>query len=187
MLNLKNNIELIISTQCIFISSMIPMYISIPSNENILTVVDLPVNWQIPTILILTFIFSDKILIKSHTIYLTIGLFILPIFKDGGSLGYLLTPNFGFLLGIYPMIIYINKLKYEVTITIFKFILYGVISLLILHLIGIIYLITQLLFFSKIDLILYLIGKYSFANLPFQMLMLFPCSLLLICFKKIKI
>jgi len=166
---------------------MIPMYISIPSSENIFTIVDLPVNWQIPIILILTMIFSDEILIKSHTIYLTLGLFFLPIFKDGGSLGYLLTPNFGFLLGIYPMIIYISKLKSEGTITIFKFILCGIKSLLILHLIGIIYLSIQLLFFSKIELILYSVGKYSFANLPFQFLMLFPCSLLLICFKKVKI
>ena len=187
MLNLKKNIEVIISTQCIFISSMIPLYISIPSNGNPFTVVDLPVNWQIPIILILTIIFSDEILIKSHTIYLILGLFFLPIFNDGGSLGYILTPNFGFLLGIYPMIIYINKIKSKNIITIFRFIVFGIISILILHLIGIVYLIIQLLSFSRADLILYSVGKYSFANLPFQILMLFPCALLLICFKKIKI
>jgi len=187
MLNLKNKIELIISTQLIFISSLVPFYISIPSNGTIFTIVDLPVNWQIPTILILTILFSDKILIKSHTIYLTIGLFFLPLFYDGGSLGYILTPNFGFLLGIYPMIIYINKLKSKNEITIFNFILYGIISLLILHLTGIIYLIIQLLIFSRIDLILYTIGKYSFSKLPYQIFMLFPCTLLLISLKKIKI
>ena len=187
MLNLKKNIELIISTQCIFITSMIPLYISIPSSGNNSKILDLPVNWQIPTIIILTFIFSCNILIKAHTIYLTLGLFFLPIFKDGGSLGYILTPNFGFLLGIYPMIIYINKLKSKNIITIFKFFLYGIISLLILHLIGIIYLIIQLLIFSRMELILYSIGKYSFSNLPFQIIMLFPCSILLIWFKKIKI
>ena len=104
MLNLKKNIELIISTQCIFISSFIPFYISIPSNGNFFSIVDLPVNWQIPIILILTILFSDDILLKSHTIYLILGLFFLPLFYDGGSLGYILTPNFGVLLGIYPMI-----------------------------------------------------------------------------------
>jgi len=187
MLNLKKNIELIISTQCIFISSMIPLFISIPSSENIFTIIDLPVNLQIPIIIILTFIFSDKILIKAHTLYLTLGLFFLPLFNDGGSLGYILTPNFGFLLGIYPMIIYINKLKSKNIITIYRFILYGIISLLILHLIGIFYLIIQLIIFSRIELILYLIGKYSLANLPFQILLLFPCSIILISFKKIQI
>jgi len=187
MLNLKKNIELIISTQCIFIASLVPLYISIPSNANLFTIIDLPVNWQIPIVIILTILFSDEILIKSHTIYLTIGLFFLPLFYDGGSLGYILTPNFGFLLGIYPMIIYINKLKSKNKITIFNFILYGIISLLILHLIGIIYLIIQLVIFNRIELILYTMSKYSFAKLPYQIMMLFPCTLLLIYFKKIKI
>ena len=187
MFNLKKNIELIISTQCIFISSMFPLYISIPSNGKLFTILDLPVNWQIPIVIFLTIIFSDKILLKSHTIYLTLGLFFLPLFNDGGSLGYILTPNFGFLLGIYPMIIFINKLKSKKTINIFKFIFYGILSILILHLLGIFYLIIQLLIFSRLELLLYLIGKYSFANLPFQILMLLPCSLLLICLKKIKI
>ena len=187
MLNLKKNIELIISTQCIFISSMIPPYISVPSNGNTFTTVELPVNWQIPTIIILTFIFSDKILIKSHTIYLILGLFFLPLFNDGGSLGYILTPNFGFLLGVYPMIIYIHKQKSKTYLTIFKFIFYGILSLLILHLTGIIYIAIQLLIFSRLDLLLYIIGKYSIANLPFQILMLFPSSLLLISQKKIQL
>ena len=187
MLNLKKNIELIISTQCIFITSLVPFYISIPSNGKFFTIIDLPVNWQIPIILILTILFSDEILLKSHTIYLILGLFFLPLFYDGGSLGYILTPNFGFLLGIYPMIVYINKLNFKNKITIFNFVVYGIISLLILHLIGIIYLIIQLLIFNRIELILYSIGLYSFAKLPYQILMLFPCTLLLILFKKIKI
>ena len=76
MLNLKKNIELIISTQCIFISSLVPFYISIPSNGKFFTIVDLPVNWQIPIVLILTILFSDDILLKSHTIYLTLGFLI---------------------------------------------------------------------------------------------------------------
>ena len=186
MLNLKKNIELMISTQCIFIGSFVPLHISIPSNENYLKTTELPVNWQIPIILFLTILFSRDMIIKSYTIYLTLGLFFLPIFNDGGSLGYILTPNFGFLLGIYPMIIYINKLNSKNKISIFKFIFYGIISLLILHLIGIIYMTVKLLIFNRIELILYIIGKYSLANLPFQILMLFPCSLLLICFKKVK-
>ena len=84
MLKLKRNIELLISTQCIFISSLIPFYISISSNGKFLTIVDLPVNWQIPIILILTILFSDDILLKSHTIYLTLGLFFYLFFTMGG-------------------------------------------------------------------------------------------------------
>ncbi len=187
MLNLKTIIELIITIQCIFISSMIPIFISIPSNENYLKIVELPINFQIPIILLLTILFSSKILIKSYTIYLFLGLFYLPLFNDGGSLGYILTPNFGFLIGIYPMIIYINKLKSKNIITVFEFILYGIISIFILHIIGILYLSVILLIFSRIELVFYTIGKYSLANIPFQLLMLFPCSFLLVSLKKIKI
>ena len=39
------------------------------------------------------------------------GLFILPVFHQGGSLGYLLTPNFGYLLGLYPLIKIIDNLN----------------------------------------------------------------------------
>ncbi len=187
MFNLKKNIELIISTQCIYISSLVPLYISIPSKTKFFTILDLPVNWQIPFIIFLTILFSSEILIKSHTIYLTLGLFFLPLFYEGGSLGYILTPNFGFLLGIYPMIMYINKLKTKNYIYIFNFISHGIIGILIVHLSGILYLIIQLLIFNRTELILYSIGKYSLANLPFHILMLFPCSLLLLFFKRIKL
>ena len=187
MLNLKKCFELIISTQCIFISSMIPLLISIPSNEKFFSIEDLPVNWQIPMVLLLTILFSGEILIKSLSIYLTLGLFFLPLFYDGGSLGYILTPNFGFLLAMYPMIIFINRLNSKNIISIYEFILYGFISLLIIHLIGIIYLIILFLIFSRMELILYSIGKYSLSNLPFQILVLFPCTLLLVFFKKIKL
>jgi len=187
MLNLKKNIELLISTQCIFIFSMIPVFLAIPSNGNNFKILDLPVNWQIPIVIFLTILFSGEILIKSLTIYIFLGLFFLPVFNDGGSLGYILTPNFGFILGMYPMIININKLNSKTKLSITKFLFNGIISLLILHLIGILYLITQLTLFNRIELILYSVGKFSLASLPFQILMLFPCSILLIIFKKIKI
>tara|TARA_B100000212_G_scaffold237268_1_gene180547 strand:+ start:149 stop:712 length:564 start_codon:yes stop_codon:yes gene_type:complete len=187
MLNLKKNIELLISTQCILIFSMIPVFVAIPSDWNNFKILELTVNWQIPIVIILTILFSGEILIKSLTIYIFIGLFFLPVFNDGGSVGYLLTPNFGFILGMYPMIIYINKLNYKHKLSIYKFLFNGIISLLLLHLIGILYLTIQLILFNRIELILYSVGKYSLASLPFQILMLFPCSLLLIIFKKIKI
>ena len=187
MINKKNIYKFIVSFESIVISSMIPINIPIPSVEKIYRIVEIPINYQIPIIIFLTLIYSGEFLTKVYAIYILIGLFFLPVFFDGGSLGYILTPNFGFLLGIYPMIVYINKLKFKNKITIYNFILYGIISLLILHLIGIIYLIIQLLIFDRIELILYSIGVYSFAKLPYQILMLFPCTLLLISFKKIKI
>lgn len=38
----------------------------------------------------------------SQTVYVALGLLGLPIFTQGGGLGYLLQPSFGFLLGLIP-------------------------------------------------------------------------------------
>ena len=186
MLNLKKNIELIISTQCIFISSLVPFYISIPSNGKFFTIVDLPVNWQIPTVLILTILFSDDILLKAHTIYLTLGLFFLPLFYDGGSLGYILTPNFGYLLGIYPLIKIVNKLNKEEILSIKQFFSISILALVLMHLIGILFFSIQLILFNKIELITYNIGKYTLSKIIFEILLLFPISILLLNIKKMK-
>jgi len=71
----------------------------------------LPITWQIPAIILLTLIFHKKVVFRAFSIYIFLGLFILPVFHQGGSLGYLLTPNFGYLLGLYPLIKIINNLN----------------------------------------------------------------------------
>ena len=39
------------------------------------------------------------------TVYILLGLVGLPVFSAGGGLGYIATPNFGYLLGMYPLVI----------------------------------------------------------------------------------
>ena len=53
--------------------------------------------------------------------YKLIGLFCIPVFHQGGSLGYLLTPYFGYLLGIYPLVRIIDSLNKKNRISTFEF------------------------------------------------------------------
>ena len=186
MINKKNIYKFIVSFESILISSMIPINLPIPSNEQIYKVVEVPINYQIPTVIILTIMFSGEFLRKVYTIYLFIGLFFLPVFFDGGSLGYLLTPNFGYLIGIFPLINIINILNKTNNFSFNKYIKYTLIGLTVMHFIGISYLTFQLLIFNKANLILYNIGLFTLSKIPFQIISLLPIYLSINLIKNLK-
>ena len=100
MLNLYKLIEILISLQSIIISTLLPAYIPLPFKNISNNSFELPITMQIPTIIVLTLIFEKKVVTKAFTIFIFLGLFIFPVFHQGGSVGYLLTPNFGYLLGM---------------------------------------------------------------------------------------
>tara|TARA_B100001115_G_C15585007_1_gene279592 strand:- start:122 stop:622 length:501 start_codon:yes stop_codon:yes gene_type:complete len=158
---------------------MIPINIPIPSIEKIYRSIEIPINYQIPTIIILALIFSGEFLSKVYIIYIFIGLFILPVFSDGGSLGYLITPNFGYLIGIFPLINIINILNKKNNFSFINYLKYSLVGLTLMHLTGILYLSLKLLIFSKSDLILYNIGLFTFSKIPFQIITLIPVFLLI--------
>ena len=186
MINKKNIYKFIVSFESILISSMIPINLPIPSNEQIYKVVEVPINYQIPTVIILTIMFSGEFLRKVYAIYLFIGLFFLPVFFDGGSLGYLLTPNFGYLIGIFPLINIINILNKTNNFSFNKYIKYTLIGLTVMHFIGISYLTFQLLIFNKANLILYNIGLFTLSKIPFQIISLLPIYLSINLIKNLK-
>ncbi len=186
MNNIKNIYKFIVSFECILISSMIPINIPIPSIENIYRILEIPINYQIPTIIFLTLMFSGELLKNVYAIYIFIGLFFLPVFFDGGSLGYLITPNFGYLIGIFPLISIINILNKKNNITFIKYIKYSLIGLIIMHLSGILYLTFQLLIFNKPDLILYNVGLFTLNKIPFQLISLIPVYLSINLINKLK-
>jgi len=165
---------------------MIPINIPIPSIENIYRILEIPINYQIPTIIFLTLMFSGELLKNVYAIYIFIGLFFLPVFFDGGSLGYLITPNFGYLIGIFPLISIINILNKKNNLTFIKYIKYSLIGLIIMHLSGILYLTFQLLIFNKPDLILYNVGLFTLNKIPFQLISLIPVYLSINLIKKFK-
>ena len=172
-------IKIFISLQIIIVSTFVPVGIYIPfANQNIQNF-EIPISWQIPSIILITLIFKNEVVTIAFTIYLVIGLFFLPVFHNGGSLGYLITPNFGYLLGIYPLVNIINKLnKINHRINFYDLIRYGTLGICSMHIIGIIYSIIQILYFNKEVNLLYNISKYSFGKIGYHFLMLIPIILL---------
>ena len=179
MLNYFKFIELLICLQSIFISSMLPVFISVPIKGEFKTIIEIPITWQIPTIIIISLLFKGQMVQRALSIYLLLGIFIVPIFPHGGSLGYLLTPNFGYLIGIYPLVQIINNLNRKNRISTYEFLSTGIIAICALHIIGIIYNFLQMLYFKQIDIFLYNIGNYSLGKIGYHFLMLLPITILI--------
>ena len=186
MLNLYKLIEILVSLQSLVITTMIPVYIPLPFIDKSSNSFEIPITWQIPTIILLTLIFNKKVIFTAFSIYIILGLFISPVFHQGGSIGYLLTPNFGYLLGIYPLIIIINKLNTRNKMKVGNFLINGFIAISAMHLIGILYNFIQTIFYNQFNIFLYNLGKYSVGKIGYHYLMLFPILLLINPIKRLK-
>ena len=180
MFHLKKIIKIFISLQIIIFSTFLPVFIPLPYTNQFIQTFDIPISWQVPSIVLITLIFKREVVTISFSIYLLIGLFFLPVFHNGGSLGYLLTPNFGYLWGTYPLVIIIDKLnKLNHRISFYELIKYGILGICSMHIIGIIYTIIQILIFEKPELLLYNISKYSLGKIGYHLLMLIPTTFLI--------
>ena len=179
MLNFYKLIEILVSLQSLVLTSMLPVYIPLPFIYNSSNNFELPITWQIPTIILLTLIFHKKVVFRAFSIYIILGVFIFPVFHQGGSIGYLLTPNFGYLLGLYPLIIIIDNLNTINKINVGNFLKNGFIGVVTMHLTGIFYNLFQTIFYSQHNLFLYNLGKYSLGKIGYHFLMLFPLLLLI--------
>ena len=167
------------SLQLLVITTMLPVNIPLVFIDKSRNSFEIPITWQIPTIILLTLIFNKKVVFKAFSIYMILGLFISPVFHEGGSIGYLLTPNFGYLFGLYPLIKIIDILNKRNKINVGNFLKSGFIAICVMHLTGIFYNLIQILFYSKLTLFLYNLGKYSLGKIGYHFLMLFPLLLLI--------
>ena len=174
------------SLQLIVITSMLPVYIPLPFIYKSSNNFELPITWQIPTIILLTLIFHKRVVFKAFSIYLFIGLFISPVFHQGGSIGYLLSPNFGYLLGVYPLIKIIDNLNQRNKINVSNFLINGFLAIIAMHLTGIFYNFIQTIFYSQFNLFLYNLGKYSLGKIGYHFLMLFPLLLFIKPIERLK-
>ena len=186
MLNFYKLIEILVSLQSLVITSMIPVYIPLPFIYKSSNNFELPITWQIPTVILLTLIFHKKVVFRAFSIYIILGLFIFPVFHQGGSIGYLLTPNFGYLLGYYPLIKIIDNLNTRTKINVSNFLKTGFIAIVAMHLTGIFYNLIQMIFYSQFNLFLYNLGKYSLGKIGYHFLMLFPLLLLIKPIERLK-
>jgi len=179
MLNFNKLIEILVSLQSLIISTMIPIYIPLPFIDKPHDSFEIPITWQIPTIILLTLIFHKKVVYRAFSIYIFLGLFISPVFHQGGSLGYLLTPNFGYLLGVFPLIKIIDNLNTKNKIKIENLLINGFLAISAMHLTGIFYNLIQTILYSKFTMFLYDLGKYSVGKIGYHFLTLFPLLLLI--------
>jgi len=186
MLNFYKLIEILVSLQLLVITSMLPVYIPLTFIYKSSNNFELPITLQIPTIILLTLIFHKKIVFRALSIYIILGLFILPVFHQGGSLGYLLTPKFGYLIGIYPLIKIIDNLNNRNKINISHFLINGCLAITAMHLTGIFYNFIQIIFYSEFNIFLYNLGKYSVGKIGYHLLMLFPLLLLIKPIERLK-
>ena len=186
MLNLYKLIEILVSLQSLVITTMIPVYIPLPFLDKSSNTFEMPITWQIPTIILLTLIFNKRVVFRAFSIYIIVGLFIFPVFHQGGSIGYLLTPNFGYLLGIYPLINIIDNLNTRNKINVGNFLRNGFIAIGAMHLTGILYNFIQVILYSQFNLFLYNLGKYSVGKIGYHYLMLLPLLLLIKLISRLK-
>ena len=179
MLNFYKLIEIVVILQSLVVTSMLPVYIPLSFIHKSSNNFELPITWQISTIILLTLIFHKKVVFRAFSIYMILGLFIFPVFHQGGSIGYLLTPNFGYLLGLYPLIKIIDNLNTKNKITVGNFLKNGSMAIGTMHLTGIFYNFIQIIVYSQFNLFLYNLGKYSLGKIGYHFLMLFPLLLLI--------
>tara|TARA_Y100001968_G_scaffold324837_1_gene365002 strand:- start:269 stop:778 length:510 start_codon:yes stop_codon:yes gene_type:complete len=167
---------------------MIPSYIILPQEDLTLSIISLQSSWQIQGLFLTSLLCGPQIGAISAISYLIIGLFYLPIFHGGGSVGYILTHEFGYLLGFIPAAWtcgYLAKKNLKASLLNYSF--YTAISLCILHLIGIIYLVFGKIFGNWADSLFDLILKNTFIPFPVQLLLCISISLISILLKRILI
>ena len=174
------------SLQSLVITTMLPIYIPLQFLDKSSNTFEMPITWQIPTIILLTIIFHKRVVFRAFTIYIILGLFIFPVFHQGGSIGYLLTPNFGYLLGMYPLIKIIDTLNKRNKINIGNFLVNGLIAIGSMHLTGIIYNFIQIILYGDLNIFLYNLGKYSVGKIGYHFLMLFPLLLIIKPIERLK-
>lgn len=95
---------------------------------------------QIPVILFIAGLFGVKFGLISVLIYILVGLFGIPVFAGGGGLSYVKEFNFGYILAYIPTLCLACKII-DNNITFKKALQAAFLSVLLIHLIGIIYMV----------------------------------------------
>jgi len=167
---------------------MIPSSIILPQQDLSLTNISLNSSWQIQGLLMTSLLCGPQIGMICAISYLIIGLFYLPIFHGGGSVGYILTHEFGYLLGFIPAAWTCGFLsKREPHANLINYSFYTISSLFILHAIGILYLFLGKLFWKWPENLPDLILRNTFIPFPTQLLLCFSISLISFLLKNLLI
>ena len=167
---------------------MIPSSIIFPQEDLSLSISPLHSNWQIQGVLLTSLLCGPQIGTISAISYLIIGLFYLPVFHGGGSVGYILTHEFGYLLGFIPAAWVCGFLaKQNTKANLINYSCFTILSLCVVHIIGIIYLIIGKVFGNWLEDLSDLILINTFIPFPTQLLLCISISLLSIFLRRVLI
>tara|TARA_B100001250_G_C19674070_1_gene732826 strand:+ start:185 stop:769 length:585 start_codon:yes stop_codon:yes gene_type:complete len=156
----------------ILVGSFIASNIIIPQFDLTSQVIELPSSWQVPAVLINAIVFGPRPAVVAAVAYIIIGLFYLPVFHGGGSLGYLLVPEFGYLAGFIPAAWMTgNLIRRKEKNNLIQIIKAAIIGLFIIHLSGVINIFIGTVFSRWPNGILDLIYSYSIAPFPSQLIL----------------
>ncbi len=167
---------------------MIPSYIIYLQKDLSFSLIPLHSNWQIQGLLLTSLVCGPQIGMISAISYLILGLFYLPVFHGGGSVGYILTHEFGYLLGFIPAAWTCGFLaKRDSKANLINYSIYTALSLALVHIIGIIYLTIGKILGNWIDDLFELILINTFIPFPTQLLLCISISLLSVLLKRLLI
>ena len=170
----------------IIVCAMIPSSILFPQSDLTLTNIPLQTNWQIPGVLLTSLLCGPQIGTISAISYIIIGLFFLPVFHGGGSVGYILTHEFGYLLGFVPAAWTCGILaKQNSKAYLINYSFYTILSLFIVHIVGILYLVFGKIFGNWVNNLLDHIIINTFIPFPNQLLLCISISLVSVFLKQI--
>ena len=172
----------------IVICAMIPSSIILPQKDLSLSIIPLNINWQIQGLLLTSLLCGAQVGTICSISYLIIGLFYLPVFHGGGSVGYILTPEFGYLLGFIPaawICGFLADRNSQANLISYSF--YSFLSLCILHFTGIIYLIIGNIFGNWMVDLPDLILTNTVVPFSAQLLLCFSISLISVLLKRLLI
>ena len=184
----SSGVKAITGLMLIIVCSMIPSYVIFPSEDLFFSIIPLQSNWQIQGLFLISLLCGPRIGTISAISYLLIGLFYLPIFHGGGSIGYILTSEFGYLLGFVPAAWTCGFLSQRNSnANLINFSCYTALSLCVIHSVGIIYIVVGSIFGNWLGNISDLILINTLIPFPTQLLLCISISLVSIIFKRILI
>ncbi len=172
----------------ILVGGMIPSAIFIIKNNLSLGIIDLPISWQVPSLILTGLLCGPKAGIISVVAYLTIGLFYLPVFQGGGSLGYIETAAFGYLVGFLPAVWITGQMvQLRRNNTMLRLFLISIFGITVIHAVGITNLFVGTLTSRWDNTLMELIYIYSISNIAFHILLCLPVVLLSKSLRKVLI
>lgn len=146
---------------------IVSAFISIP-----IPFLAIKITLQTMVIFLLGALFSPFYSFVTVFLYITLGLFGLPVFSTGGGITYVFLPSFGFLLGFLfaaPLMSYINGLSFSTRIV--RYVLSSSAAILVMYLVGLPYLYFIIKLYMGKDISLtFVIVSYGLTFLPFDIL-----------------